>query len=92
MEEQNRCQCFKLINKLLKKVEKLETKEKIKDETNDFEIDTFAKASKKLLCSVSTLRKAVEEDVLKEDIHYRFNGRRKYLFSTSALLKIKGTL
>lgn len=90
MEE--KCQCFELISKLLKKVEKLECRDTSEKITNDFDIDTFAKASKKLLCSVSTLRKAVEDNILKEDVHYRFNGRRKYMFSTSALLTLKGTL
>ena len=80
-------------NQILGRIEKIENKLfNIKPKTNDFEIDTFKKASKIARCSIPTLRQAVKSGILKKDIDYKHNGNRKYLFSTSSLEKIKGTL
>lgn len=87
----NNCQCAELISQLIKRFESFELTHTNKI-INDFDIDTFKKASKILLCSVSTLRKGIEDGILIKDVHYRFNGRKKYIFSNSALLNIKGTL
>jgi hypothetical protein len=78
-------------SKILQKLDDMESKKYI-CKTNDFNIDTFSKASKKLKCSISTLRTAIKNNILKIDIHYKYNGRKKYLFSNSALEDIKGTL
>ena len=78
-------------SEILQRLKILETK-KSTIKLNDFYIDTFSKASKKLKCSISTLRTAIKNNTLKIDIHYRYNGRKKYLFSSSALESIKGTL
>jgi hypothetical protein len=66
-------------------IKKLSTK-------TDFNITTFKQASKKLNCSISTLRTAIKNNILQQDIHYKYNGRKKYLFSKSALEDIKGNL
>ena len=51
---------------------------------DDFDISTLNKASVLVRCSVLTLRKAINDKILKNDTDYRFNGKR-YLFSTSSL-------
>jgi len=89
------CECVEqlseVISLLINKIDNLIDCKK-QHSINDFDINTFEKASKKLLCSVSTLRKAIDDELLIEDIHYKHNGRKKYMFSSSALLNVKGKL
>lgn len=89
MKKDCECKCIKLINELIKKFEKINNKSY---DPVDFDLDTFKKASNVLSCSISTVRNAVDDGILLENIHYRHNGRKKYYFSTTELLKIKGTL
>ena len=78
---------------ILQKLEDMEVKiSDIKPKINDFNISTYKKASKIARCSITILRKAIQNNTLKKDIHYRTNGKRKYLFSNNALENIKGTL
>lgn len=58
----------------------------------NFDISTQKKASRILNCSVPTLRQAIKNKVLIEEVHYRYNGTNKYHFCKQELLKIKGTL
>ena len=67
------------------------TYQKTKD-TNKFDIATQPKACKILNCSIPTLKKAISNNILIENIHYRYNGYGKYYFSKIALEKIKGTI
>jgi len=79
-------------SQILKRLDFIENKFNQVKKSNDFNIDTFEKASKKLKCSISTLRTAIKNNILIENIHYRYNGKKKYLFSISALENIKGNL
>jgi len=78
-------------SKILQKLDDMESKKYIivKD---DFNITTFKQASKIVRCSLSVFRDAVKSNTLKQNIHYKTNGKRRYLFSNSALEDIKGTL
>ena len=76
-----------------KKLENIEDKIKpTKIVKDDFNITTFKQASKIVKCSLSVFRDAVKSNTLKQNIHYKTNGKRRYLFSNSALEDIKGTL
>ena len=62
-------------NEIIERIEKIEHKLfNIKPKANDFEVDTFKKASKIARCSIPTLREAVKKGVLKKDIDYKHNG------------------
>jgi len=61
-------------------------------ENNDFEISTLHQASLILKCSIPTLRKAIKNNTLVKELDYRSNGAKKYLFSLSALERIKGKI
>ena len=61
------------------------------NQKDDFIISTLKKASLVVRCSVPTLRKAIKDETLKNNIDYRYNGKR-YLFSNSSLKRIKGTI
>ena len=66
--------------------------DKLIQQSNDFKIPTIEKASVILECSVPTLRNAIADNKLIENIDYKFNGGRKYSFSLSSLDKYKGKL
>jgi len=78
---------------ILNRLDVIENKLQLtKQKTNDFNISTFKKASKVAKCSVSTLRTAVSNEVLKKDIDYKCNGKKIFIFSKSSLEDLKGTL
>ena len=59
---------------------------------NDFDIVSLKKAAKMLRCSIDTLKNAMKNNILKQNIDYRFNGKRTYIFSSSSLQKHKGNI
>lgn len=58
---------------------------------DDFTIKHYGEAVKILGCCRQTLKKAIDDDKLIDGKDYRYNGKR-YLFSSSSLHKIKGTI
>ena len=70
-------------------VETLDTTQVV---NNEFDITTQKEASLILNCSLPTLIKAIKDNTLKQDIHYKYNGKRKYFFCKNALANLKGTI
>lgn len=89
MKENCQCRCTELLSKVLRKLELLEPKINYQP-VDEFDIETIEKASQKLSCSVSTVKRAISDGRLEIDVHYKYNGRKKYLFSTFQLIQIKG--
>lgn len=75
------------IKTLQEKVKQLENNH-IKD---DFDIKHFSEATKIVGCCRQTLKKAIDNRVLKNGKDYRTNGKR-YTFSLSSLKKLKGKI
>ena len=95
MEQQCNCTvCRELMETMIKKIEKWEQSKDNNSpkQIKEFDIATFENAAHILCCSINTVRKAINDKKLIKDIHYRHNGRRKYLFCKTELKKIKGTL
>ena len=59
---------------------------------NKFDILTKKAAQKYLNCSKESLDKSIQKEELVENIHYRFNGKRTWLFSKAALEPLRGKL
>lgn len=79
-------------NQILQRLEKLAL-DKSEPIINKFDIDTQTKACKILNCSIPTLKKAIDNDILIADLHYRHNeDKSKYFFSSTALEQIKGKI
>ncbi|MCK5293335.1 MAG: hypothetical protein KAJ49_01690 [Arcobacteraceae bacterium] len=78
-------------NKILQHLNQLELNQ-LNPKIVKFNIDTQSKASKILNCSIPTLKKAIENNILIENIHYKFNGKSKYFFSSITLEQIKGKI
>lgn len=60
--------------------------------SNKFDICHKKNACKYLKCSRHILNKSIEQEVLMPDTHYRYNGRRTWLFSKAALEPFVGKL
>lgn len=59
---------------------------------NKFDILTKKAAQKYLNCSKEALNNSINEEVLMQDIHFKFNGKRTWLFSKAALAPLLGKL
>lgn len=59
---------------------------------NKFDILTKKAAQKYLNCSKEALDKSIQKEDLMKDIHYRYNGRRTWVFSKIALEPLRGKL
>ncbi len=74
-------------NELLKSLLKKDLNKQSK-----FDILTKKAAQKYLNCSKEALDKSIQKEDLMENIHYRFNGKRTWIFSKSALEPLRGKL
>jgi len=75
-----------------KRLDNIDKKLNIKFLGNDFDVVGLKKASGILHCTVDVLKAAMKNGILKENIDYRYNGRRTYTFSFSRLQIHKGLL
>lgn len=75
-----------------KKISKFVSKKVQIAKLNKFDMCHKKAACKYLKCSRHILNKSIEQEVLMENIHYRFNGRRTWLFCKATLEPYVGKL
>jgi len=91
MEEKNN---LGLLEQMQNDIKKLQCRVDLLENTHqkdDFTIKHYKEAVKILGCCRQTLKKAIDDDKLVDGKDYRCNGKR-YIFSSSSLQKIKGTI
>ncbi|PWE20124.1 hypothetical protein [Aliarcobacter skirrowii] len=59
---------------------------------NKFDLSTKKAACKYLNCSKEALNNSINKGVLMQNVHYRHNGRRTWIFSKSMLEPLVGKL
>lgn len=87
--------CIEIQNtnsKFEKRMVAIEKKLSIKTTQNDFDVVGLENAAKILHCGIDKLRIAIKNGILMQDIDYRFNGKRTYIFSYSSLQQHKGKI